>query len=99
MLHNKKGISSTALQPRISYLQAKTAWFLHRGQAYPVTTCATDLFKSAIAGMALGEYAQELLRSSELDLMARWYLLCELKRFPLFESKEKAEQFLLERKG
>lgn len=100
MSHNKKEVKLTkAVLPRITPERIKTAWFLHGGTAYLVATCSTDVFKSAIAGMQLGDYAQELLRSSaELDLMSRWYLLCELKTLPLYGSKEEAEQILLGRK-
>jgi len=93
-MSQKKKIISTSLQPRITYAQTKTAWFTHRGKAYPVATCPANVFKAA---MPVREDMQELLRSSELDLMARWFLLLEAKSLPLFESKEKAEKFLQER--
>ena len=91
MPHSKKN----ALQPRIAYAEIETAWFVHRGKAYPVSTCPPSIFKAA---MPIREDLQELLRSStELDLVTRWWLLVEAATLPLFKSRKKAEEFLQER--
>jgi hypothetical protein len=75
---------------RIPYGQFSSYWFVHAGKPWPVKDCPTDVIKSALRNRITSESAQELLKSSNFDLVARWYLCCEVSTFRLFKSKEEA---------
>ncbi len=71
-------------QPKIDFQDVRRAWFDYAGESYPVASAPTSVFKAAVLEKAPhwryhAEY-KSFFRKRELDLLDRWYLLCDLAR-------------------
>jgi hypothetical protein len=82
-------------KPRVTYARFPGCWFLYDGKLWSVKDCPTSVLKVLLRKAITDESALDLLnRSQDLDLVSKWYLWCEARAVPLFESKEKALQAL-----
>ncbi len=88
----KRNSHTEAIGPRIPYEQFSGLWFLHGGKPYAVRTAPVAILKKAVQGMIHNERAQVLLRQEYLDIIERWYIVCEAKRLKLYKSKQEAER-------
>jgi hypothetical protein len=86
----------------IPYSQCQHAYFIHQGTAYNVASSPSSIFKAWIAATSkswpdgsAGD-ALALLENDELDLPARWWLLClpgsSKQSLQLYGSREMAER-------
>jgi hypothetical protein len=71
-------------QPKIDFQDVRRAWFDYAGQSHSVASAPTSVFKAAVLEKAPAwkyhaEY-KSFFRKRELDLLDRWYLLCDLIR-------------------
>jgi hypothetical protein len=95
-----------SLKPGVDLHVAKGSWFIHNGTAYSVKDAPTSVFRSAVLAMMPGwrQCAQycHVLRQSDIDIYARWWLLCCLvdvkKAITLYMSRDEAEQELCNEK-
>jgi hypothetical protein len=74
---------SVTTPPAITLRQMYSSFFQFEGQTYPVATSPTSIFKSAVRALHPGPFnvtTEQLLEQEELDLVSRWYLICELDR-------------------
>jgi hypothetical protein len=92
-----------SLKPGVDLHVAKGSWFIHNGTAYSVKDAPTDVFKSAVLAMMPGwrqcaQYCYVLKSKEDIDIYARWWLLCCLKdakkAITLYASRDEAEQEL-----
>jgi hypothetical protein len=82
-------------KPRVTYTRFPGCWFLYDGKLWSVKECPTSVLKATLRKAVIDESALDLLNGSQdLDLVSRWYLWCEARTVPLFESQEKALQAL-----
>lgn len=69
--------------PAITFRQMHSTSFQFEGQRYPVASAPSEIFKSAVRALHPGLFnvaTEQLLEQEELDLVSRWYLICELDR-------------------
>jgi|SRR5579872_654758 len=85
----------------VTYDDVMKAWFAHDGQAYPVASAPTSVFKAAVLRIAPEFWgnaaAQELFKGKvQLDAVDRWFILDALAEkqctLQLYKSREQAEQ-------
>jgi hypothetical protein len=88
----------TRVSPSIALREIKTSYCIHEGMVYSIADCSTDVFKNAMGGYQYSEYAQSIFQKNTLDILDRWYLLCEGESIHLFRSYEQA-QSALNKKG
>ncbi len=90
--------------PALPYRQCQFAYFIHGGAAHNVATSPSAIFKDWIAALPpmwpsdSAEDAEKLLKAREIDLEARWWLLCMLGKakcpLRIYESKDEAMRAL-----
>ncbi|SRR5260370_30072048 len=82
----------------VAYDEVTKAWFLHAGQAYPVASAPASIFRAAVLDLAPQWQTSSVLASKDIDLVSRWWLLCELSRagrlMTLYAGREEAERAL-----
>lgn len=81
-------------QPRVSYRDVATCWFLYQNEAYCVQSAPVTVLKQAVTGMVHDERGQNMLQYECLDMISRWYILVEAKGLKLYKSREEAERSL-----
>jgi len=90
--------------PVIPFSACSHSYFIHQGTVYNVASAPSVIFKAWIADLppvwpyGSGDDAMALLKSTELDLCSRWWLLCLLGKartpLKLYASKEMAEKVM-----
>lgn len=80
-----------ALFPRIAFRDVAACWFVYEGMAYGVQSVGEEVLRKAVQGMIHDERVQALLVQGCLDLVERWYILCEAKGLRLYQSRQEAE--------
>ena len=92
--HNKK-----LILPPVDIQDARQGWFVYNGDVYAVKDSPSAVFRSAVLSLApywcsAPQYAP--LLADDIDLYARWFLLCSLadshRPMKLYPSRESAEQ-------
>jgi hypothetical protein len=87
--------------PAITFLKAKTSYFIYSNQAHSIAECSTATFKAAVLAIApqwSDSAPMAPLVANPEDLADRWFLLCSLceqgKPLKLYASLEMAEEAL-----
>ena len=74
------------------------AYFIHDQQIYPVASAPASIFRAAVLDLAPQWQTSSVLASKDIDLVSRWWLLCELSRagrlMTLYAGREEAERAL-----
>ena len=86
--------------PRVSYQVAKESFFCYDNQAYPVATCDSSIFRSAVLALAPtwanDEAYNGFLAFATIDMAVRWYLIVAMaeaaKPLKLYANREEAER-------
>jgi hypothetical protein len=79
-------------KPRITLEQARKAWVVYSGKAYPVSSAPVEAFTAVDVRV---EADIRNVIAGDLDLYARWWLLCYAqKNLKIYSSKFEAEQCL-----
>lgn len=81
-----------ALFPRVAFRDVASCWFVYGGRVYGVQSVEEGVLRKAVQGMIHDERVQVLLVQECLDLVERWYILCEAKGLRLYKKKEEAER-------
>ena len=71
----------TAFTPPILLSFAKIAYFIYRDTVYSVANCHSEVFREAVLQLAPHWNVHETyapILYEDMDIMARWYLLCAL---------------------
>ncbi len=85
-------INADERHPRVPVAleQAVGAWFVHNGRAYLVARAPAATFKDAVLDLV----PSATLADDDIDLVARWWLLCGLvearRPMTLYASREEA---------
>jgi hypothetical protein len=100
-----KAPSHDAHLPRLSYQQAKTAWFVSEGKAYALGLAPAGVFRAFVQHCTpkgrlprkIGyDDCLRLLASRKIDLEARWFIVCSLLEakiaVPLYASQQEAKK-------
>ena len=82
----------------LTYDEATKAWFIADGQVFPVASAPASIFRAAVLDLAPQWQTSSVLASKDIDLVSRWWLLCELsstgRPMMLYASREEAERSL-----
>ena len=96
--HRGRKLEDQHPRAALTFDDVQRSWFAHYGQAYPVASAPAAIFRMAVLDLAPSWSSSTVLGSKEIDLVSRWWLLCELsgvgRPMTLYGSKEEAEQVL-----
>ena len=82
----------------ITYDEVTKAYFIADGQVFPVASAPASIFRAAVLDLAPQWQTSSTLASKDIDLVSRWWLLCELSKagrpMKLYAGREEAERAL-----
>lgn len=77
--------------PRYSLREIATMWFIYNSQAYCVQAAPDLIIRKAVKDRLYSDMVKEVAQKSRLDMLSRWYVLCEAEGLRLYRTREEAE--------
>ena|SRR5947207_11773205 len=90
----KRNNHTKAIGPRVSFRDVATRWFVYKGVSYCVQSAPVAILREAVYEMVHDEWAHVLLKQEYLDIVERWYVICEARELKLHKSRYEAEKGL-----
>jgi hypothetical protein len=82
----------------VTYDEMTKSYFIADGQVFPVASAPASIFRAAVLDQAPEWKSSTVLAGKDIDLVSRWWLLCELsmagRPMTLYGSREEAERVL-----
>lgn len=91
---SKKKYDHVREGPRFSFKAFHTLWIAYKGKLYTTSSIPDILLKEMIVNKTKDERILGILEYDHLDMLQKWYVLCECKWIKLYETEQKARQAL-----